>query len=177
MDTIKTIAVAAIVGVIVLVGVSLIGGKSNNLGAVPGVNLIPTQGFENTIEVAQSAPGATTTVNLEHFQSGSTVFLSASGTVLSLPAPLDGVKYRFVVNGSIVGASMAIRTAGVSNIIEGALIVAGAVVDCDAEDTVNFIVDGENLGDFLELTSDGTKWFITNSGGLASSKMTCTADI
>lgn len=89
MDTIKTIAVAAIVGVIVLVGVSLIGGKSDNLGSVPGVSMFPssvttfTQGggitatttsgaaatlvatdmdTENVIEVNNGTPSATITL-------------------------------------------------------------------------------------------------------------------
>jgi hypothetical protein len=58
--------------------------------------------------------------------------------------------------------------------IEGTLIVAGAVVDCNAVDQIDFVNDGENLGDYVEIRSDGTKWFIGDSGVLTGSKMTCT---
>lgn len=171
MDTIKTIAVAAIVGVIVLVGVSLIGGKSNNLGAVPGVNLIPTQGAENSITL--SPPSTSSVYTLSHFESGSTIYINASGTTTTLPAARDGLVYRFVVSGVIDTANWVIDSAEGDN-IEGSLIVAGAVVDCDAEDQLNFVADGENLGDYVELRSNGSKWFITQSNVLTTAKLTCT---
>jgi hypothetical protein len=171
MDTIKTIAVAAIVGVIVLVGVSLIGGKSNNLGSVPGVNLIPSQGLENNISLTPTDVSQTYT--LEHWESGSTIYASATGTTTTLPVARAGLVYRFVVGGALDTANWVIDSAEGDN-IEGSLIVAGAVVDCDAEDQLNFVADGENLGDYVELRSNGSKWFITQSNVLTTAKLTCT---
>jgi hypothetical protein len=170
MDKIKAYGIPALIALVAVWGFSFVS-KDSSLGGVPGVNLIPTQGQENIIEVAQT--GATTTVSVEHFQSGSTFYLSASGTVMALPAPLAGVHYKFVIDGAVAIVNMVIQSAEGDN-IEGSLIVAGAVVDCDANDRIDFVFDGENLGDYVELSSDGTKWFITGSNALTTAKLTCT---
>lgn len=169
MDTIKTIAVSLATALVAVLGFNAVSG-GENLGAVPGVNLIPLQGQENTIAIAQL--GSTSTVSIGHEQSGSTFYLSASGTVLQLPAPRDGDHFKFTVKGAIDSANMAISSTEGDN-IEGSLIVAGAVVDCNANDLIEIVADGENLGDFVELRSDGTKWFVTTSNALTASKMTC----
>lgn len=107
-------------------------------------------------------------------QTGSTVIMSrATGTVITLPAAADGLFFRFVVGTAFATDNYVIDSAEGDN-IEGTLIVAGAVVDCDAEDQINFVADGENIGDYVELLSNGTSWFILNSGGLTTAKMTCT---
>ena len=102
-----------------------------------------------------------------------TTFYTATGTTATLPAATAGVKMKFVIAGAFDTTNFIIDSAEGDN-IEGALIVAGAVVDCDAEDQINFVADGENLGDFVELISDGTSWYITQSGALTSAKLTCT---
>jgi hypothetical protein len=102
--------------------------------------------------------------------------MSGASQAYTLPATSTsaGVVFRFVVAGSLTGDARIVTSDG-GNDIEGALIVAGAVVDCDAEDTITFVSDGENLGDFVELRSNGTDWFIGASGALTGSKLTCTA--
>ena len=105
--------------------------------------------------------------------SGTTYLVSASGTQITLPALRDSLTYKFKVNGAIDTANVVIKSSEGDN-IEGTLIVAGAVVDCDAEDQINIIADGENIGDYVEITSDGTQWLIGDSGALTASKMTCT---
>lgn len=109
-------------------------------------------------------------------ESGKTFYLSGATSTQTLPATSTaaGTVYRFVVDGSVTGNITIVSNDG-SNIIDGTLIVAGAVVDCDAEDTITIVADGENVGDFVELRSNGTKWFIGASGALTASKMTCTA--
>ncbi len=114
------------------------------------------------------------TTTLTFLDSGSTQWLSASGTTFMLPAVDEaGLTFKFQVNGDLDSGNVIIDSAEGDN-IEGTLIVAGAVVDCDAEDQINFVTDGENLGDYVELTSDGTQWLIGDSGVLTSAKMTCT---
>jgi len=44
--------------------------------------------------------------------------------------------------------------------MEGSMIVAGAVVDVDAADQINFVATAENIGDFVEVFSDGTYWHV-----------------
>ena len=127
---------------------------------------------DGALIVADTAITATTTLTAAH--SGKTLYISpASQTTITLPALTAGVKLRFVIAGAFETNNVVIDSAEGDN-IEGAMIVAGAVVDCDAEDQINFVADGENLGDYIELESNGTKWFIGDSGALTADKMTCT---
>lgn len=133
------------------------------LGAVgAGLNL-----FEDTT----TATGALTLTTADADQ---TVYISTTGAAYTLPAVAssNGVSFRFVVGAAF--STNAVITSAEGDNIEGALIVAGAVVDCDANDVITFVADGENLGDFVEIRSDGTKWFIGASGALTASKLTCT---
>lgn len=106
-------------------------------------------------------------------ESGKTFYLNTSGASTTLPAVASsaGVTYRFVV-GSALSGDATINSAEGDN-LEGSLIVAGAVVDCDAGDTLTFVADGENLGDFVQVRSNGSKWYVTQSNALTTAKLTC----
>jgi len=108
-------------------------------------------------------------------ESGLTTYIITTGSTSTLPAvsTATGTIYRFQVAAAFGTRNFGIDSAEGDN-IEGSLIVAGAVVDCDAEDQINFIVDGENIGDYVEVVSDGQQWMIRDSGALTSAKMTCT---
>lgn len=118
------------------------------------------------------APSADTTLTIA--QTGSIVQMAVAGLDVTLPAPTAaaGVGYRFVVSAAVATTDMTI-VAGTADTIEGTLIVAGAVVDCDASDLLTFVIDGENIGDYVDMYSDGTKWLIGDSGALTASKLTC----
>lgn len=100
--------------------------------------------------------------------------MGTAGVDVTLPAATAsaGVGYKFVVSAAVATTDMTIVGAA-ADLIEGTLIVAGAVVDCDASDIITFVVDGENIGDYVEVYSDGTKWMIGDSGALTTSKLTC----
>jgi len=122
--------------------------------------------------IAATNQYATTTLTAAN--SGTTYFLSASGTTITLPAVTTaGLNFRFAVGGALDTGNVIIDSAEGDN-MDGTLIVAGAVVDCRGEDQINFVVDGEQLGDYVEVYSNGTQWFIGDSGVLISAKMTCT---
>lgn len=129
----------------------------------------------NTFELETNAQTATATNTLAITESGRTFFASGSSTTYILPATstASGVHYKFVISGAI-DENVIVRTSDLGNNIEGTLMVAGAVVDCDAEDTITFVADGENIGDYVELYSNGAYWFIGDSGALTASKLTCT---
>lgn len=129
-------------------------------------------GQEKTTAIAATSVYATTTLTVA--DSGTTYVISASGTTITLPAVAssDGVKFRFVIGGAVDTGNVAITSAEGDN-IEGSIIVAGAVVDCNAADVLTFVADGENLGDFVEVMSNGTNWFPLASGALTGSKFTC----
>jgi hypothetical protein len=119
----------------------------------------------------QTITGADTLTVLD---AGQTIFVGGgSGGTITLPTAKAGLFFRFQVSAAYDTANIVIDSAEGDN-IEGTLIVAGAVVDCDAEDQINFVADGENLGDYVEVISDGTNWLIVDSGVLTAAKMTCT---
>lgn len=144
MDTIKTIAVAAIVGVIVLVGVSLIGGKSDNLGSVPGVSMFPssvttfTQGGGIT---ATSTAGAASTLLATDIDEESYVVITPTGANHTLTLPATSTLSNFVPNPgdfrTIIienGATAATTTT----------IAAGAGMDLQEPDGQNVIIGQNN---------------------------------
>lgn len=132
-------------------------------------------GAINTKFAKTAITSAITTTTLTTAMSGQTfVFSSTTIFVLPVSTTASGVYYRFVVGGAIT-SNVTVRTSDLGNNIEGTLLVAGAVVDCDAEDTITFVADGENVGDYFEIYSDGSKWFLGSSGALTASKLTCSA--
>ena len=116
----------------------------------------------------------TTDTTLTVAQSGSIVNMGTAGLDITLPSVTSsaGVSYTFVVSGNFTTTDMTI-VSGTADKLDGTLIVAGAVVDCDATDLITIVNDGENVGDFVELFSNGTNWLIGKSGALTASKMTC----
>lgn len=123
---------------------------------------------------AIAATNQYSTTTLTAAQSGTTFLISASGTRITLPASTTaevGTSYRFQVKGAIDTASTTIASYEGDN-IEGTLIVAGAVVDCAAEDFITLASDNENVGDYVEVMYDGTSWLIQDSGILTLA--TCT---
>ena len=90
-----------------------------------------------------------------------------------LASTATGTVYRFVVASALTSTYNAEILSAEGDNIEGSMIVAGAVVDCDASDRIYVLTDGENLGDFVELRSDGQKWFVTQSNALTSGKLLC----
>ena len=103
----------------------------------------------------------TAAVTLTAEQSDATIMLNASaGFAITLPAPAAGLRYRFTTAAAFATTNFTVGTSGGANIIEGSIVVAGVVVDADARDTINFVATAENLGDFAEVWSDGTSWFV-----------------
>lgn len=116
----------------------------------------------------------TSDTTLTASQSGTIFAMGTAGLDLTLPAVAssNGVHYRFVVSAAYATTNMTVVSAEGDN-IEGSLLVAGAVVDCDANDVITSVNDGENIGDYWDLYSNGTYWFIGSSGALTASKLTC----
>lgn len=139
---------------------------------ITGTSLLgsATAGAYSYAPVVAPAADATLTVS----QTNAIVKMNTAGEDITLPAVAssNGVRYRFVVTAAVATTNMTINSAEGDN-IEGTLIVAGAVVDCDANDLITYVIDGENIGDFVDLYSDGTSWLIGASGTLTASKMTC----
>jgi len=109
---------------------------------------------------------------------GKTFFLNlAAGFAVTLPDPdtLEaGWKCKFIVGTAPTG-DYTVVTNGGDNLIDGSITVAGVVVAAANEDTITFIAaaGAGKSGDWVELESDGTNWYIsgqaTTTGAITAS--------
>lgn len=111
-----------------------------------------------------------TAVNtLAYTECGKTVFLnSATEFASTLPAPVAGCYFKFIVKAAPVGANYTVLTNGGDNIIEGSATVNGAAIAAVDEDTITFTASAAVAGDWVELYSDGTSWFVAGQGVAAT---------
>jgi len=110
--------------------------------------------------------------------SGKTLFLNlAGGFTVTLPAPALGMKFKFVVSTAPTTAYV-ITTNGGDDIIIGGVNELEVDTGDDGPydnnaDTVNFVASVAVVGDYIELESDGTSWFMTGQtnadGGVTTS--------
>ncbi len=93
-------------------------------------------------------------------ETGKTFLLDLVGGFTStLPAPADGLNYKFIVKTAATTAYI-ITTNGGDNILQGAFLdIVGELVPITAQDTLNFVASTALAGDRLEVESDGTSWF------------------
>lgn len=110
----------------------------------------------------------TTTNPLTAAESGFTFFLnSATGFVTTLPAPAAGLRYKFIVGATAPSSgNHTIVTTTSANVIIGAL--SGSEVDDTVDfdsiadgDTISFVASSAVSGDWAEVISDGTNWYVT----------------
>ena len=117
-----------------------------------------------------------TAVNtLLYSECGKTLFLNA-GTefATTLPAPIAGCAFTFIVAAAPVGTAYTIVTPGGGNLIDGTTVVNGGVIGCVDEDTVTFTASAAISGDWVSLVSDGTNWYVTGQA-FAATGIACTA--
>jgi len=101
--------------------------------------------------------------------SGKTFLISGTGYTITLPVATAGVRYKFQVAAAFSTDTVVQTPAAERDTISGSLIVAGAVVDADAVDRVTFEDGAERIGDFIELSSDGSVWTLFGNGAQSSS--------
>ena len=127
--------------------------------------------FEETEDVAADN-------TLTASESGKTLYMGTAGEDQTLPVPADGVWYRFVVQANVATTNMTITgpaADATDDVIYGTVTVAGVVTLCSAEDTLTFVAETNEAipGDWVELHSDGTNWYISGQVATASA-FTCT---
>lgn len=96
-------------------------------------------------------------------ETNKTFFLALAGGFQStLPAPAAGLTYKFIVSVSPTTA-YTIVTNGSANIIKGGTIeIAGTASPyINNGDLITFVANTAVVGDWVELTSDGTSWFLS----------------
>lgn len=201
IDTLKTIGISVVVVIVALLlspfGGSNVGGTYENVRQyfsagidvtgtgdikVDGTTVIDASG---SVDAALTPSSYTNPIEaitaddtLVAADSGKVIYIGTAGVDLTLPtaAAAAGVTYRTVVSANFATTNMTVTgpaSDATDDTIYGALEVAGAVVACSAEDTISFVNTAELPGDFIEIHSDGSKWYITGQGTTAGS-ITCT---
>jgi hypothetical protein len=95
----------------------------------------------------------------------------APGTI-TLPAVTNaGFRCTVIVGAAITDDGILASAEGDN--MEGSLVVAGAAVTVNAADQINFVDTAENIGDRVDVISDGTYWYVTGIG-LTSGSITAT---
>jgi hypothetical protein len=131
-----------------------------------------TNGLKNYTPVLTKTADFTLTAAM----SGTTFYTTTAGVDFTLPAPAAGVWYRVALSGNFATTSVLLQgpaADATDDVIFGSLEVAGAVVLCAAEDTITFVNTAELAGDWVQVESDGTNWYITGQAG-TSGGITCT---
>ena len=91
--------------------------------------------------------------------SGKVFKISGTGYTMTLPAPSAGFKVKFIVSAAFSTDFVVQSPSSNRDTINGGVIVNGAIVEADAE----------SVGDFIEIHSDGTSYFLFGNGNAASS--------
>ena len=89
--------------------------------------------------------------------SGKTILITGTGYTYTLPAPEAGLSYRFVVQAAFATNFV---VAGGNSLLHGAVDVNSARVNATAASNINFVGTAETIGDFAEIWSDGTNWYV-----------------
>ena len=100
--------------------------------------------------------------------SGKVFKISGTGYTVTLPAPTAGWKAKFVVSAAF-STDFVQSPADNRDTINGGIIVNGAIVEADAVDKVTFEDGAESIGDFIEIHSDGSSYFVYGNGNASSS--------
>lgn len=124
-------------------------------------------GFQGTGGGVRAAVGAgasevlTAARVLAAADSGKTLYLNAAGGfTVTLPAPVLGLFFRFIIKTAPTTAYIIVTSSG-SNLLYGMMEArdGNAGVAGAAQDTFNFVANVAIVGDWVEFHSDGTNWY------------------
>lgn len=123
----------------------------------------------------------TTAANtLTYAECGKTIWLnSATEFATTLPAPVAGCYFKFIVKAAPAGANYTVVTSASANILIGGINELEVDTNDDGPydadgDTITFVQAVAVVGDYVEMISDGTSWYITGQanadGGITVTK-------
>lgn len=128
------------------------------------LNFKPFQVYADSVRIVGEILTAAKT--LDASDSGKTFYLnSATEFAVTLPAPADGLYFKFVVKAAPSGASYTVVSASGTDNIHGNVVSAedalgsGDSTSGTAADTITFVDSKAQIGDFVEVVSDGTLWY------------------
>lgn len=94
---------------------------------------------------------------------------AAAGAAITLPAVTNvGWCGKFVVGAVFATTNWVVSSLEGDN-IEGCFDIAGTLTTVDAADSFTFALGAENIGDFVDIVSDGVSWLVHGVGLTAAS--------
>jgi len=113
----------------------------------------------------QTTKVLTTTKAVLASESGTRFILNtATAFVSTLPEPVEGMEYTFIIGATAPTTTHTIVTNGSANIIVGNITspedALGSVSVVQDADTISFIASKALHGDYVHVFSDGTNWYI-----------------
>ena len=129
-------------------------------------------GYKTTgaIQGAPSVRDITAAKTLTLEESGTVFIMNAAvGVAISLPAIAgsEGAYYKFILGQDSITTDWTIVAA--SAVIEGSALNAGLVALFANETTLSLELGVHTLGDWIEVTSDGTQWHAWGVASVAAS--------
>lgn len=118
---------------------------------------------------------------LTYAECGKTMFLnSATEFATTLPAPVAGCYFKFIIKAAPAGANYTIVTNGGADILIGGIneLEVDTTEDGpydDNADVITFVQALAVVGDYVEMVSDGTSWYFngqTNADGAVTTGTT-----
>ena len=91
----------------------------------------------------------------------------AAGGAITLPAPSAGLRYK-IITGTLFATTDWVVTA-TGAIMYGSVMEAGAQQTVSGATTINLELGADAIGDYLEVISDGTNWYVTGMFANATS--------
>ena len=130
---------------------------------------MPTTYSNNNERIFDNTQVLTDYRTLTPADSGKVFYLNAAAAGdVTLPAPHLGLNLKFVIGATnpttawnIIGATAAV--------IQGSAVVDGAAVPAVNMDSVNLVASTAVKGDFVEIRSDGTNYYVSGVGEAAGS--------
>ena len=136
------------------------------IGTANGGGGLQVGGVQQNMGAIESVTAGRTLVAADN---GRVLFLGdADSGDITLPAVTNtGFSIKVICNFAITASSAVISAEGDN--ISGVLVVNGTTVLSEVEDQINFILNLAEIGDYINLLSDGTSWIVDGIGGAAGS--------
>jgi len=95
-------------------------------------------------------------------ENGTTFLLSGVvGYAITLPSPAAGLRYSIVVQDLFATTDWVLTSASAN--MQGNVMEAGAIQAVAGATTINLELGTDTIGDYIDVISDGTSWFVRGS--------------
>lgn len=121
------------------------------------------------LETAVETKTIAVATTLTDSDSGKVLILNATtGKVVTLPSvAVDGFNIKVVVGAAFATTNFTVVAP--TNKIQGGAIVNSVFVAAADENTISFVASAETLGDYVNIFSDGTNFYVDGVGAAAGS--------